>query len=440
MSFSKLKYEPSYDFCEEILSEIFKRLPVKHVLRCGAVQKSWYSLIKTPMFISLHSNHQKLTADINPKYLLFNDTITNLYTVRSDDSQCRKYCTFHYPFELPEKSWYGQANGLFCVSTMFNQELGYKTDIYLWNPLVSKFRSIPSSPLPRYRYREIRWNALAFGFLPEVDDYVVVHVVKPSSTAEPHSPDADYYAIRPYDTPPYARYLHSVKIGVYSLNTNSWKEICQDNVFVDEMCVNESEFVNGTAFWIGYNNDLSEQVVMYFDTKTNLLGQISVPIWVVRHTRQLENPVILPFGQSIAYFVEGDVDDWDDDDEEEDDFGTSHLDIWVLNDKKRVLIDESIHEDFWENRLMSRDDAWENKMSVKLGENVWAEVLGTRNNGAPIQAKSNNLISYDLDTHEPYDFIESCDRFTPFYYLKEDSQSPFLIRPFVETLALLDID
>ena len=410
MSFSKHKYEPSYDFCEEIWSEIFKRLPVKYVLRCRAVQKSWYSLIKTPMFISLHSNHQKLTANINPKYLLFSATITNLYSVCSDDSQCRKYCTFHSPFELPNEAWYRQANGLFCVSTMFNREFGYDPDIYLWNPLVSKFRIIPGSPLPRFSDKEMKWNALAFGFLPEVNDYVVVHVVKP------------------YVYNPNAHYPHSVKIGVYSLNTNSWKEIRQDNVFVYDMS-DESEFVNGTAFWVGYDSDLTEQIVMYFDTKTNVLGQISVPNWVVRHTRQLESPVIRPFGQSIAYLVEGDADDWEYYDDEDDDFGTSHLDIWVLNDKRRVLNDESINEDFWEN-----------KMSVKLGENVWAEVLGTRNNGAPIQAISNNLISYDLDTHEPYDFVESSDHLTPFYYFKEGSKSPFLIRPFVETLALLDVD
>ena len=41
-------------------------------------------------------------------------------------------------------------------------------------------------------------------------------------------------------------------------------------------------------------------------------------------------------------------------------------------------------------------------MSVGLSEDVLADVLGTRNNGEPILAKSNNLISYDLDTHKPY--------------------------------------
>ncbi|KAK1371534.1 hypothetical protein POM88_037626 [Heracleum sosnowskyi] len=122
------------------------------------------------------------------------------------------------------------------------------------------------------------------------------------------------------------------------------------------------------------------------------------------------------------YFVECDVDDWNDADDLDGDFRTSHLDIWVLKDD---MVDEN---------------SWEKKMSVKLGENVWAEVLGTRNNGEPILAKSNNLIAYDLDTHEPYDFVESCDRLTPCYHHEEGSRAPLVIRPFVETLALLDIN
>ncbi|KAK1371535.1 hypothetical protein POM88_037627 [Heracleum sosnowskyi] len=224
MSLSKHAKIPSYDLPEELLSEIFKRLPVKYVLRCRAVQKS----------------------------------CTHLYTVRSDDSQSQEYCTFEYPHDLPPYAWI-----------------------------------IPDSPLPRFSIKEFMWNALAFGFLPEVNDYVVVHVVKPRSTAQPYEIDLD--------DDPYESYLHSVKIGVYSLKTNSWKEISQDKVFVDYMHTNRPVFVNGTAFWVGYNSDAEYQLVMYFDTKTNILGQVAVPNWMMPHLRQSHTPNILLSGQSIAY-------------------------------------------------------------------------------------------------------------------------------------------
>ncbi|KAK1371791.1 hypothetical protein POM88_037883 [Heracleum sosnowskyi] len=229
MSLSKMR---SYDFPEEILSELFIRLPVKYLLRCRAVQKSWYHLTKSPIFMSLYISYQKMTAH----YLLFHDVNNAVMT-------------------------------------------------------------------------EIEWSALAFGFSPEVDDYVVVHVVKPSVTCAPD--------FGPYDED-YEQYPNTVVIGVYSLNTNSWKKICQDKVNDDKV------------------------------------GGFS----------------------------------------------------------------------------------WKKKMSVGLSENVPAEVLGIRNNGEPILAKSNNLISYDLDTHEPYYFVES----TTYSYREEGSRSPYVISPFVETLVLLGID
>ncbi|KAK1371793.1 F-box domain-containing protein [Heracleum sosnowskyi] len=315
-----------------------------------------------------------MTAHFNPKYLLFHDVNNAVVKVRSDDAQSREYCTFYYPLDLPFSSWYAQSNGLICVSTMFDKNFEYNPDIYIWNPIVQKIKTVPESPLTTFEYKEIEWSALAFGFLPEVDDYGVVHTVKPSVSCAP-------YDFGPYDED-YEQYLHTVVIGVYSLNTNSWKKICQDKVFVDRMSTDQSVFVNGTAFWVG---------------------------------RKIENPIILPFGQSIAYFVEVDQEDADEDDDE---YDGPHLDIWVLKDDKVGGF------------------SWKKKMSVGLSENVLAEVLGIRNKGEPILAKSNNLISYDLETHEPYDFVE----LTTYSYREEGSRSPYVISPFVETLVLLDID
>ncbi|KAK1371810.1 hypothetical protein POM88_037902 [Heracleum sosnowskyi] len=406
MSLSKHN-KNSHDFPEELWSEIFKRLPVKYVLRCGAVQKSWYSLIKSPLFISLYSNYQKLTAHLNPKYLLFHDTSNQEITLRYDDAQCQEYCTFDYPLDLPAWSWCEQSNGLMCFSTMFDKEFDYNPDIYIWNPLVQKFKTVPDSPIETITFEESKWNALAFGFLPDVNDYVVVQIVKPSSTSAPDFFEHDY-----------EEYPHSVVIGVYSLNSNSWKKICQDKVFVDDMCVDQSVFVNGTAFWVGFNSYSLDQLVMYFDTKTNLLGKIVVPGYIAFDERHLESPLILPFSQSIGYFEVNE----DDQEEGDGDYVYPHLDIWVLKDD------------------MVGEFSWKKKMSVSLGKNVWAKVLGIRNNGEPILEKSNGLIAYDLDTHEPYDFIESCDRLTPCYSYEKGSKLPFVISPFQETLVLFDMD
>ncbi|XP_017246487.1 uncharacterized protein LOC108218071 [Daucus carota subsp. sativus] len=245
---------------------------------------------------------------------------------------------------------------------MFDKNVGYDPIIFLWNPLVQKWRTVPESPLSTFTFRETRWNALAFGFLPEFDDYVVVHIVKPSSTCELLAFD-----FLGFDPPvAYEQFPHTVMIGVYSLNTNSWKEMSQDKVFVGRVSSDTVVFVN-----------------------------------------------------VYCLFVEIDQMDLD---EEGDENGLPHLDMWILKDD------------------MMDGLSWEKKMSVTLGENVWVEVLGTRNNGEPIQAKSNKLISYKLDTYEPYDFVKSCAHLTPSSYYKDGCESLFVIRPFVETLVFHDMD
>ncbi|KAL8110813.1 hypothetical protein AgCh_026520 [Apium graveolens] len=102
-------------------------------------------------------------------------------------------------------------------------------EIYLWNPLAEKYKILPYSPLSN---TETHWNALAFGFVPEINDYIVVHIVKPRLHLGCGEPDP-----------------HSVIIGVYSLNANSWKKICQNKVFVSDINWFDVVFINGAAFW-----------------------------------------------------------------------------------------------------------------------------------------------------------------------------------------------
>ncbi|XP_017256706.1 F-box/kelch-repeat protein At3g23880-like [Daucus carota subsp. sativus] len=393
MSLSKPKYTPSYDFPEEILSEIFKRLPVKSVLRCGAVQKSWYHIIRSRMFVTLHLNHQKLTAHDNPRYLLFHNVKTHMFTVYSDDNQFQEYCSVEYPFDFDINEWYALSNGLVCVSSMAFRKPNYDPNLYIWNPLVQIYTPLGVSPLSVFTHEEIGWMA---GYLPEVDDYVVVNVVKlepdPSDPDDPGSPD-------PYEIDP-----HSAVIGVYSLKTRSWKAIYQDDFLIFGMCTDQSVFVNGTAFWVA--TDFDQQYIMYFNTRTEVLRRILVPDWFGLQDRQLDYPVFHQFGQSIAYFVLNDE--------------SRHLDIWVLKEDEIDVF------------------SWEKLMSVDLSENVRADVLGLRNSGEPILTKSNNLISYDLDTHEPYEFISSCDCLTLNFSYKKGSKPPFIIKPFVETLLWRD--
>ncbi|XP_074333424.1 F-box/kelch-repeat protein At3g23880-like isoform X2 [Apium graveolens] len=321
-----------HDLPKELLAEILIRLPVKDILRCRSVQKSWNYFVMSPVFISLQLNYQKqiVTGIYNPhypKYLLFHEDDSLRLTVRFDDLQCEEYCKLEFLPGLPNDDvdvWFALSYGLICMSTILFTSCDHMRNIYLWNPLVKKYKTLPKSPLPSTKNRQA-WEALAFGFLPEVDDYVVIHIIKPCLPPHPHS----------------------VIIGVYSLKTNSWKKSSQDNVFISTIISDPDNvvFINGVAFWVGVNSD-KQRTLLCFDTKTDILCEISLPDWVAYLPLV---PVIHQFGQSMAYFV------WDEE--------VNHFDMWVL---KYDHIDEF---------------TWEKKMCVTPSKHVEEEVLGVRNNG-----------------------------------------------------------
>ncbi|KAK1371639.1 F-box domain-containing protein [Heracleum sosnowskyi] len=299
------------------------------------------------------------------------------FTVRFDDVQCEEYCKLEFlPGLTNHDAWFVLSYGLICMSTIRLPGRDHNRNIYLWNPLIKKYKTLPESPLPSAKNWEA-WEAFAFGFLPEVDDYVVIHIIKPCLPPHPQS----------------------VIIGVYSLKTNSWKKSSQDNVFISGISSDQDDvvFINGAAFWVGVNSD-KQIILMCFDTKTDTLCEISLPDSVAYWSQV---PVIHQFGQSIAYFV------WEE--------GVNHFDMWVL---KYDHINEF---------------TWEKKMCVSPSKDVEEEVLGVRNTGDPIL-----VISYSLDCHQANGFVESWDRWTPNSPYKVGYGPPYVIRPFVESLVMLN--
>ncbi|KAL6535033.1 hypothetical protein OROMI_026407 [Orobanche minor] len=260
----------------------------------------------------------------------------------------------------------------------------FNRNIYLWNPLINKYKTLPDFPFPS---RPIwpGWEALAFGFLPEINDYVVIHIIKPCLLPHPHS----------------------VIIGVYSLNTNSWKKSSQDNVSISQICRNHDDvvFINGVAFWVGFNSN-RQKILMCFDTKTDILSEISFPDSVAYLPFV---PVIHAFDLSIAYFIwEGEL---------------FHFDMWVLK------YDDHINE-----------FTLEKKMCVTPSKHVGKDVLGIRNNGDPILKKWKHLISYNLDSHQASRFVNSWERWTQDSPYNNVGELPYVIRPFVESLVMLNDD
>ncbi|KAL8110820.1 hypothetical protein AgCh_026527 [Apium graveolens] len=299
----------------------------------------------------------------NSKYLYFENYPIGVLTIHFDDVQCQEYCKIKHLPGLPKVSgaWRAVSNGLICTAILIRSNGYVDNNIYLWNPLVEKYKTLPDSPL---RFSESRWNALAFGFVSEINDYVVVHVVKPLHLARGK------------------RDPHSVFISVYSLKSNSWKASSQDKVFICAISYRDAVFVNGAAFWIAKGSDYRRKILCY-DTKSDMLRVISLPEDDTDSWPCI--PVLHSLGQSsLAYF------------------------LWSKTCNSRIYDNFSM----WVLKYDSLNEfSWEKKMSIDTRKGITpirAEVLGVRNNGEPILARSKDLVSYNLDNDEPNDFVNSC--------------------------------
>lgn len=368
-----------YNIPDSILGEIFKRLPVKSLLQCTSVQKSWYHLIKTPEFINLHRNYYHH----HNKILLFRaiEDCRLLY-LRYDDEQCEENFKLDPPgFTPPEPCWFATSCSLICVSDNIFRHQYLGGSIYIWNPLIQKSRTLPvldfSLPIGC-----TWWTVLAFGYVPSINDYQVVRIIKEIN---------DKF----------------VFICVYSLNSNSWKtRIIQDELIALPQDELESVSVNGISCWRAiYVNDRHNPIILYYDTLNDILGKIPFPQVGADYSLQ-------QFGQSIALYVH-------------DHDGSKAFNMWILKQDS------------------SNGFFWEKKISVSLGKRLANAVLGVRNSGELILSKFNKkgLVSCNPQTGEVKDLVKSLKRWSTRGIKDLFRPSPlFNAYPFVPGLVLLDTD
>ncbi|KAK1404116.1 F-box domain-containing protein [Heracleum sosnowskyi] len=372
---------------DEILAEILKTLPVKSLLRCLCVRKSWYFLVKSPTFINLHLNYHRkntTTAIAHTNYLLFrSNTDLNLLCLRYDDEHCKEFLKLELPSVVGESAcWQATSCGLICVSCIPGV-CGSQDRIYVWNPLIQKRKTLPVLDLSPIFFGN-NWTALAFGYVPWINDFQVVRIVS-------------------YGSDPSPLFL----ICVFSLNTNSWKtKTIREDTLVGLSIKSESVSVNGLSCWRAFNklDTVKTETLLCFDTLNDRLRTIPLP--------QVGNRDSLhQFGQSVALFVH-------------DKFNC--LNMWIL---KQDSID---------------DFRWEKKASVCLREYLAnAVLLGLRNNGEIILSTffEANLVFYNPESRVVKGFRKSWKDWTMLGPHDLFYQTPsFIVNPVVGSLVLLDTD
>ncbi|CAH1426644.1 unnamed protein product [Lactuca virosa] len=119
--------------CEELIVEIFTRLPSKSLLRFRSLSKLLYCIICSPDLICVHTFRSPQKLLIRHRNHYKKEYTENFYTLHSED----------------QLAW--------CTSG------GYlEIHISLWNPSIRRKLNLPDCPLRRFH--------TGFGFDPITDD------------------------------------------------------------------------------------------------------------------------------------------------------------------------------------------------------------------------------------------------------------------------------
>lgn len=244
-------------FPQEILVEIFHKLPPKSIVKCISVCKSWRSLITNPTFINDHLHgpiyqfNQFLLIQPCENDYADSSIAPVTYSLRYDDEELSEFSTLDLPrvFER-EASVAGICNGLVCTSSSEICDA-----LVLCNPCIRRYVVLPKPS----DYRCLYNSFIGLGFDSQKNDYKVVRI----SCMK----DDKRYGLSPPE------------VELYSLATGFWKNItavapvftiCSFGTYAPQA------FINGILHWGAkrrVNNDWCNFIVS-FDFRNEVFGEV----------------------------------------------------------------------------------------------------------------------------------------------------------------------
>ncbi|XP_074368699.1 F-box protein CPR1-like isoform X1 [Apium graveolens] len=189
------------DLPSETAVEIFTRLPVKALIRSTSVNKSWYSLITNPKFISAHIKHT--ISSVNEDVVLFiphsnvsEEPYASLYSFETGNVIDK----YEIPFTTRTNTMQlvGSVNGLLCLTDVNIPYVG--RDLHFWNPSVRKYLSIVTSCDHKWKEKDRFFNVVGLGVVEPGEDIRVVRIMywdqNPGKLVGEFAPVVEVFSLR----------------------------------------------------------------------------------------------------------------------------------------------------------------------------------------------------------------------------------------------------
>lgn len=273
----------------ELITEILLRLPVKTVLRCKCVCKSWLSLISHPDF---GTSHCQLAASPPTNRLVFLDNFFDVPKILSIDfdaslnhhSSYSSLLTLHFLHLRSCCEIVSSCRGFLLLTC--------DKDFYIWNPStgVLKYTPVSVSPTTMASNDHTLRLLYGFGYDPSTDDYLVVL-------------GSFKHTIHPADS--------SIDLAIFSFRANQWKQILRASHFpyrIIDTCVYPGVglLLNHVIHWLVCNYETLRYVIIAFDLKEMTISEIALPdesIFTIRNISSIECDLLELGGLISAYNV-----------------------------------------------------------------------------------------------------------------------------------------
>ncbi|KAL2455183.1 F-box protein CPR30 [Abeliophyllum distichum] len=347
-------------FPEDILFEIVSRLPAKSVGRFTTVSKSWYAFIRSPAFIARHLNRSIARNVVGDSSLYLLCMSKPFDEHKTCTLLCDNMISFDevYDVELPIDfqsitcRLVGSCNGLVCLTD--NHCDFHGRIIYVWNPLLRKFKFIRTTCCCKRLYKKFTEVSVGFWYDGAKNDYKLIRIMYFEKVDFAGCDKEQYH------------------VEVYSLNSGYWRKI-DDAKLPGIIKCSHPAFVDGALIWrAGYSleSEIDTDFILSFDTRSELFQRMEFPDFQEYHSTQ-EVPYLVVYKGCLAFFVAPDC-------------GAIGSDVWSI----------------WVMKEFGVVESWVKEYSEETPQKAMWPLGFTQNNEILIDTTHGGIIAFNFETKQ----------------------------------------